>query len=80
MNQRNNTNSTPALDALQIKIELLRKGSSIREWSRRNGFTHTTVIRAIYGHPSSGPCIERARAMLQDLLINSVNNTNTKRS
>lgn len=68
MNQRNNTNNTPALDALQIKIELLKKGSSIRDWSRRNGFTHTTVIRAIYGHPSSGPRIQRARALLKQLI------------
>jgi lambda repressor-like predicted transcriptional regulator len=68
MKHRSKTNDTPAIDALQIKIELLKKGQSIREWSRRNGFSSPTVVRAMYGHPSSGPTINRARAMLLQLL------------
>ena len=33
---------------LAVRIELLKRGMSIRKWSRVHGFLHTSVWQAIY--------------------------------
>ena len=67
MNRRTKSDATPEVEALQVKIALLRAGLSLHEWSRRNGFAQPTAWRGMHG-VNLGPRAKAARARLAEFV------------
>ncbi len=76
MNKSTDTNDTPVLDPLQVKIALLLAGMSLCEWCRRNGFKQPTAWRAMY-NIHAGPKNFAARRALA-AFVDQINNPNGK--
>lgn len=64
MKQRDKRDVGRIIDAIEVRVALLRSGRSIRSWARDCGFNNVAVIRAMRGQ--RGPKHDLVRRMLVD--------------
>lgn len=60
--------SEPELNPLELRVHLLRRGDTLKEWADRNGYAHTTVfyaVRRVRRGPTSRAIVAKLAAELQ---------------